>query len=171
MTQVKATTILSYQGNLTFEIIEDILLQFKKKIDTHNIETFIQKRLYSILVECLENTYRHNIIINNKPKHTQIELFIIRNPGNFEIKVGNYVKNDKIAPLIKKIELVNSFDKDGLNNLYRKSISRARISDKGGAGLGIIEIARNSKQNIKYELATKEGNYTFFTFLVSVNKL
>jgi len=171
MTQEKTTKILSYKGNLTFEIIEDLLFQFKEKIKPFDVEVFIQKRLYSILVECLENTYRHNSVVNSKSKHAQVELFLINNSDNFVIRVGNFISNNKISSLIKRIKLVNSLDKEGLNNLYRKSISKAMISDKGGAGLGIIEIARNSKQEIKYELMSNEKDFTFFNFLITINKI
>ncbi len=170
MTQEKTSIVLSYKGILAFKTIEEILLQFKIKLKPYNVEAFIQKRLYSILVECLENSYKHNIAVNNSSKHAQVELLLTNISDKFEIRVGNYINNNKVAPLIKRIKLVNSLDKDGLNNLYRKSISKAMISDKGGAGLGLIEIARNSKQPIKHELVSKEDNFTFFNILVSINK-
>lgn len=170
MTQEKTKIILAYRGNLTFETIEEILVQFKEKIDPFNIETLVQKRIYSILVECLENTYRHNIAIKKNQIHAPVELLVSTLGAFFEIRVGNYVNTAKVAPLTERIKEINSLDQNGLNNLYRESISKARISDKGGAGLGIIEIARNSRQKIAYEIASNEGNNTFFSFIVLVNK-
>jgi len=170
MIQKETTTILKYQGSLTFETIEEILVEYKKRIESFDVELVIRKRIYSILVECLENTYRHNIDVNNKPKHNSVELELYNSENGFEIKVGNYIRFDSLDSLLKRIKQVNSLSKEGLNKLYRESIAKARISDKGGAGLGIIEIARNSREIIKYELSAKEGDHAFFSFIVSVNK-
>lgn len=167
---MKETTILSFEGKITFEIIESILSQFKDKIDSYDVDMVINKRLYSILVECLENTYRHKIIINNSPKHPPIEFSLKLVDAFFKIEIGNYIKNKNTNALIEKINKVNALDRNGLNKLYRESISKARISDKGGAGLGIIEIARNSRQKMNYKLENAEGEHTFFKFIITVNK-
>ncbi len=170
MTQNKVTTILSYQGKLTFETIDEILVEFKKKIHPFDLKVVVQKRIYSILVECLENTYRHRISVNNSPKHAPVELSLIDAGDLFEIRVGNYIHNDRVDFLVDKIKSINKLDQNGLNMLYRESISKARISDKGGAGLGIIEIARNSRQKLKYEIEPKDNNHSFFSFIILINK-
>lgn len=170
MTQLRTTTILDYKGQLDFETIEEILSQFKEKIRPFNAELVVRKRIYSILVECLENTFKHKALKNNTPKHNPVELTLEDKDDKFEIKVGNYILENKLDVLLNKITMVNSLDRGNLNKLYRESISKARISDKGGAGLGIIEIARNSRQSIGYELSPNEGKHVFFNMVVHVNK-
>lgn len=170
MTQAKATTILSFKGKLSFETIEQLLNKFKEGIKPYHIDLVIEKRIYRILVECLENTYRHKINVNTSPKYHSIEFLLNDFNSSFQIEVGNYITKTNVKAIIDRIGEVNALDKEGLNKLYRESISKARISDKGGAGLGIIEIARNSRQKIKYKLSEEEGNTTFFTFVVTVNK-
>ncbi|MCK9208071.1 MAG: DUF6272 family protein, partial [Salinivirgaceae bacterium] len=54
--------------------------------------------------------------------------------------------------------------------LYRESIAKARISDKGGAGLGIIEIARNSRKQLKYFIHKEGIEFSFFIFEISLAK-
>lgn len=168
MTQNKEKTIISYQGVLTFDKIENILLQFKKEIRQFNTETVVQKRIFSVLVECLENIYRHNVVVNDTPKDIFVELVLIKKLNSFEVRVGNFINNEKVDSLIQKINLVNSMDRKGLNSLYRKSISKSKISEKGGAGLGIIEISRNSNNIIKYELSLKQNIFSFFKMSVLI---
>ena len=170
MTQEKETTILTFEGEMTFETIENLLAQYKDKIDSYGVDMVIHKRLYSILVECLENTYRHKILVNNSPKHPPIEFSLKSTEFFFKIEIGNYINKKNTGKLIEEINIVNTLDRNGLNKLYRDSISKARISEKGGAGLGIIEIARNSRQKINYKLETAEGDQTFFKFIITVNK-
>lgn len=170
MTQVKTTTILVYRGQLNYETIEEILSQYKEDIQPFDAEPVVRKRIYSILVECLENTFKHKALKKNGFKHSPVELYLKEKDDSFEIKIGNYIHESNIDVLVDKIAIVNSLDKDGLNKLYRESISKARISDKGGAGLGIIEIARNARQDIKYEISPAEANHVFFSMVIYVKK-
>lgn len=170
MTQTKSEVLLTHKGILSFDTIEAILHQYKKVIEPIKIDLVVQKRLYSILVECLENTYKHNSKINKNLTQDLVEFSLINNEQSFTIVVGNYIKKANLNDLTNKIELVNSLDQNGLNDLYKKSISKARISDKGGAGLGIIEIARNSRQKINYKIGKTEEDCIFFNFEIKLLK-
>jgi hypothetical protein len=75
-----------------------------------------------------------------------------------------------VQSLKSTIDAVNALNHDELNKLYRESIAVARISEKGGAGLGIIEIARNSRNALKYEFEEPEGNYSFFKLGIIIKK-
>jgi len=169
MTQ-KTTTILKYQGLLNFEKIEEILTQFNDVIRQYEVDEVIRRRIFSILVESLENTFRHNALIKSKTKHPSVEFILVDKSDEIEIRLGNYILNTNIAAFKEKIDGVNALDRNELNKLYRESIAKARISEKGGAGLGIIEIARNSRQLLKCEFDASEGEHTFFNLVISVKK-
>lgn len=168
MTQKSQKIIQTYNGNLTFDIIEEILQSSKIKLDQMDLELVIKKRVFAVLVECLENTYKHNIYQKSKHKHSQVELVLHEKEGNFIVSISNYVNKENLGTLTQKIDKVNSLDLPGLNQLYRASISKARISDKGGAGLGIIEIARNSRQKIKYNIIRENGSAIHFNLQVNI---
>lgn len=170
MTQSNVTNILRYQGSLNFEKIEEILTQFRQAIRPFDIDVVIRKRIFSILVECLENTFRHNVIISHHTKHHSVEFTLSEIGSMIEIELGNYVRNDNVQSLRATIDAVNALNQEELNKLYRESISVARISEKGGAGLGIIEIARNSRNELKYEFEEPEGNYSFFNLVITIKK-
>lgn len=170
MTRIASKKILEYKGELTFDIIEDILAKFKENMQDIDIELVIRKRLYSILVESLENTYRHNCEVNSTSNHQSVELQLITRSDAFELIIGNYLPNSKTDELAEKIDLINSLDLVGLNRLYRASISKARISDKGGAGLGLIEIARNSRQQISYRFDKEHDKYSYVELKINISK-
>lgn len=157
MTQSKNIKIYEYNGLLSFDIIEDILHESKSRLDELNYELVVKKRVYSVLVECLENTYKHNKQTRKNQDHEQVELVINNTENNFVINISNYVDKKNLSELTSKIEKVNSLNLPELNKHYLEAISKARISDKGGAGLGIIEIARNSRQKIMYNIINENG--------------
>ena len=162
MTGLDSINILKYSGKLTFEIIEELLEEFKRNLEAFELDLVIRKRLYAILVECLENTYRHTTAFDKLLNHQQVELVLNHDGNTFNLEIGNYIVNKNLGELVEKIDLVNSLDFVGLSRLYRSSISKARISDRGGAGLGIIEIARNSRQKIIYQVVKENNDFSFF---------
>ncbi len=170
MTQVSSKNIISFQGELTFENIESLLNSAKQELDALNLELVVQKRLYSILVESLENCVKHKIPIDFKRNHHPLEMNLQLYDNKFLITVCNYINQTNTELIAQKIDEVNSLNRDELNQLYRSSIAKARISDKGGAGLGIIEMARNSGQKINYKFVQEGPELVFFILELSLLK-
>ena len=72
-------------------------------------------------------------------------------------------------PALKKtLEHINSLDKEGLKDLYKEIIKNTTISDKGGAGLGFVDMARKSGQKLLYEFPEMSPDYHFFCLKVIV---
>jgi len=170
MFQVSAQNIISFQGELTFEIIESLLNRAKQELDSMKLDLVVQKRLYSILVESLENSVKHRITVGVNRNHYPLEMNLLLQNNQFLITVCNYIKQSNAELISQKIDEVNSLNRDGLNQLYRSSIAKARISDKGGAGLGIIEMARNSGQKINYKFIQEGSELVFFILELSLLK-
>lgn len=169
MTQVKSGIIYSYQGKLTFDIIENILTEFKSAKEIEALDLIFRKRIYSIMVECLENTYRHNVYKPRKLRHDVVELSVIKDNDIFIIEVGNYISVDKISTLKQKVEQVNKLNREEISKLYRTCITKASISEKGGAGLGIIEIARNSRNRIEYHITNEDKEVSYLELKIVVS--
>lgn len=168
MTQINRQIIHSYKGVLTFDIIEEILQKSKVGLDKLSLDLVVKKRVYTVLVECLENTFKHYHKDKIASKHNQVELILEKIPNNFTISISNYVNKGNLDILTTKIKKVNSLQLNELNQLYRESISKAKISDKGGAGLGIIEIARNSRKKIDYNVIKETGSAYYVNLQVKV---
>ena len=53
--------------------------------------------------------------------------------------------------------------------MYKRQIKDGRLSEKGGAGLGLIDIARKTGETLNYQfLPLDEDNY-FFILKVEIN--
>ena len=59
--------------------------------------------------------------------------------------------------------------KNGLKQMYKKQINEGKISSRGGAGLGLIDIARKSGQKLKYQFLDLNNNYYFFILEIEVD--
>jgi hypothetical protein len=60
------------------------------------------------------------------------------------------VPNSEVGPLINTIQELNFANQEELTKLYKDQLKHGKLSREGDAGLGLIEIARKSTENIKF---------------------
>lgn len=167
--------IVSFKGLVTSDLLSSVLKIIESKLDYSEESVKTRKKVYSILVECLQNLYHHNedeIIKIDGQSEQQIKnssILCISNPDDYyEINTGNYIKNSKAKELEQKISNINSLEKDELRELYKTVLSKGQLSSKGTAGLGLIDIARKSGNKLEYSFMPISENYSFFCLQVKI---
>ena len=147
--------MLSFKGLVTSELLSSVLQIMESKMEHIEESPKIRKKVYNVLVECLQNLYHH--IDPDNPKsgdflESESALFMIsRNVDSYEIKTGNYIPAEQVSSLREKLELINSMTKEELKEYYKLVLSGGELSEKGTAGLGMIDIARKSGNKLEYE--------------------
>jgi len=66
------------------------------------------------------------------------------------------------------LERVNNLSKEELNQLYKQKIKEGRLSEKGGAGLGFIDIARKTGQKLVYSFLKIDEEKSFFVLTTTI---
>ena len=146
--------IMSFMGELTHQVTTSLLKNLKDDMHSSNIDIVTQKRLYGIIVECLDNISKHWAALDIEKLLGRISppIFMLSKSDNFYfIVTGNHVANKEVDALIKKIELVNALDKKGLQDYYRQTLAEETLLESDNAGLGIIDIALKSGNKLEYE--------------------
>lgn len=157
-----------YRGNVNSAIAENILSLAENNIGQSREKILIRKRIYFIMVECLQNITRHQEKITDR-KNENEGLFIMRKKTYaYYITSGNLVKNDTIESLKAKIEKINNLDAESLKEYSRQILDNGTFSSKGGAGLGLIEMARKSGRKFRYEFVKLDDEYSFFYLHLSI---
>ncbi|MES2284219.1 MAG: SiaB family protein kinase [Bacteroidota bacterium] len=156
---------LIYMGEFDDEITETLIRTNIASIDEPEI---LKKKLSFLMVECFQNIIRHadkpEIInaTNNKPK-----MFLVRNIENvFYITTTNLVENSKSTNLTSKIKSINKFTKEELKADYLDVLANTGFSEKGGGGLGLIEMARKSDSKLEFDF--EYINYFFSNFFMQL---
>ena len=99
----------------------------------------------------------------NKQNKAEVDYsFLLKNADNYTITAGNIIKNVNITTLKNLLETINATDKEGLKELYKTQIREGRMSEKGGAGLGLIDIARKSGNQLEYYFIDINTDFSFF---------
>ena len=122
--------------------------------------------MYRIIVECLENSHRHSLEIENRLRPS---LFvIIKEMHHYQIISGNYINNDQVASIKNKLDEINKMSPAILKEKYREILINGKITEKGGAGLGIFDIAIKSGSPLEYDFFPGEKNSSLYVLKVKV---
>ena len=162
--------ILEYKVHLTFSTIGMLLTMLKHKMVQDGIKIGVYKRIMSVMIEALENVYKNFDSYQSSPiirKNFLPEFQLKRNDARYYISVSNPVKNADTEKLAHRLDLVNSKSPDELRILYRQTITDGKFSEKGGAGLGIIEIAKISGNPLQYSFTPIDQDYSFYTLKIT----
>jgi hypothetical protein len=157
-----------YRGYFTHNITKKILVLADTNIQKAVARATIQKRIYYIMVEGLQNITRHQDEVNYETDKYPGIFAIQKRKKKYFVTTGNLVLNDKIPSLKEKIAKINSLEKDELKKFHKEVLSTGIMSDKGGAGLGLIEMARKSDNKLisSFELVNEEYSYFYLQTLV-----
>jgi hypothetical protein len=167
--------LLSFKGVFTSDLLTSILQIMESKLSYLEESPKIKKKVFNVLVECLQNLYHHiesGVMIQDGDELTDGRsalLMIARIDGVFYIRTGNYILNDVSDELEQRIKKINSLEKEGLKLYYQEVLSDGIRSEKGTAGLGMIDIARKSGNKLDYEFLDVGTNYSFFCLNVKID--
>lgn len=151
-----------FRGNFTPEIVKIILDLAKVTLENLSDAIKIKKKIYYIAGESLQNIARHHSEYF-KESPDKFSLFAIhKKKSKFYITTGNVIKADDIEPLKNRIEKINSLERNALRSFLRSMRSSREISPKGGAGVGLIEIAKRSGNKLEYDFKEINDQYSYF---------
>ena len=166
----KGNIMLSFKGEVTSDLLTSILQIMESKMETLEEPPKIKKKVYNILVECLQNLYHHLDDDDFKTKiNEKSALFMIRKEeGEYSIMTGNFIASENVDMMKTRLDRINEMDKDELKVYYKEVLNNGEMSAKGGGGLGMIDIARKSGKKLEYNFAPIDDSYSFFSLNIKV---
>lgn len=151
-----------YRGMFTQNLTRKILSLAESNLQRFVDKGSLQNRIYFIMVEGLQNVTRHQEeTLDQTTDHSGI--FAIQKKGNrYFITTGNTIVNSKVESLKQRLEKVNNLDREELKKLHREILSTGELSEKGGAGLGLIEMARRSGNRLLFDFEYIDLYWSYF---------
>lgn len=166
--------LLSFKGNVTSDLLTSILSIIESKLEGMEEAPKVKKKVYNVLVECLQNLYHHMDQVPNvkgDEHNDRSAMFLIGKVGDeYQIITGNYMYSENVEGLKARIDHVNSLDKEELKAFYKETLNNGLMSEKGGGGLGIIDIAKKSGQKLGYGFMKVDDKHSFFTLTIKVGQ-
>jgi len=163
---------LVYEGEITHQITKAFtsLTETNMQLDEESHST--QKKVFHVMVECLQNVGKHADCLDSLDgvKDGRGIFILCRNDEEYTITTGNVLVKSKVSEMIDVLDKINSLDKDGLKQLYKQQIKEGRLSNKGGAGLGFIDIAKKTGNILHYNFLSINDEYSFFVLTSTITR-
>lgn len=125
----------------------------------------VRNRLAYVMVEAFQNVVRHGVALDATSKGTML----LRDCGNgFEVVTTNQVGAEDGTKLRAAMEHLAGLGKDELKSLFLERLQGNKVSERGGAGLGLIEMARRSNAGLRHTITANDGAEGAFGLAVSI---
>ncbi|MBR4440754.1 MAG: SiaB family protein kinase [Bacteroidales bacterium] len=139
---------IALKGDFDRSAVNQMLMMAESNIAQLDSELKIQSKVYHIMVEMMQNISKH-AIAEQTGEHNGIFSFG-KNQDNYSLTASNYVENNQVDIIAQYIDQLNTKDHSQLNEYYRQVLRNGHDDMNMASGLGLIDIARESKDGIKY---------------------
>jgi len=159
-----------YIGKFDQKIVTFFPALLEAQMEENSENKKIKKRVFHTLVEILQNLQRHSDSITQYNVKKSSGVFMIGKKDKiYYIITSNKVVSETIPSLVKAIETVNNSTVEELREMYKKQLRDGNLSKKGGAGLGLIDIARKTEEKLDYLFIPIDNNLNYFVLKAEID--
>ncbi len=161
---------LNLSGPLSQNLMVEMGGLMKTKMKLEGSDSTTIRRAFSVLVEL-----NHNIIHYSAEKGVESSgirincrngcgiLSVGREDDHYFLLSGNLIENRRVEKLRNHLTRLQNMSKDELKKEYHNQRKSSPDKDSKGAGLGLIEMARNACQPLEFKFKKIDDSLTFFT--------
>ncbi|MGP1461342.1 MAG: SiaB family protein kinase [Bacteroides sp.] len=160
---------LVYFGEFSHEITKMFTSMAETDMEKNSEERSVQRRVYHVMVETLQNMNKHSDDLKDEASVGGGMFIIGKKNDVYYVITSNKVKREHKENLEMALNTVNNATLEELKDMYKKQIKEGRISEKGGAGLGLIDIARKTEEPLEYQFLQLDQDSFFFILKVEIN--
>jgi hypothetical protein len=161
---------LIWSGHISPDVGKEVLFFTETKLIEDEIESGLRKRVFGILVEILENVARYSAERAHEKEFGMPVAIIRYDDGVYSLTTGNLLPAENADRLREKLELINSYNREGLAELLKESL-RMEASGSGSTGnLGLIDIAMKSSDKLVFSFENINDLFSYYTLTVKVEE-
>ena len=161
--------VLIYLGKFDHNVTQMFSILTGQETDLNQETKDLKRRLNHAVIEVLQNMTKHSTDLYNEFKFGLGMFMLGKEDENYIIYTANKIPNDHLKELTQAIDYVNSYDYNELRKIYKEQLKDGKLSEKGGAGLGLIDIARKSGNKLEYHIKPTGTDSDYFIFKVRVS--
>jgi hypothetical protein len=160
--------VFNYSGFVTEDILTSIGRALRDKLALEGAERRTAQRLFSIFVEQMQNIIRYSA--ETADKNTDLDLPDLRYgllsvgevDGRYFISCCNLVESSDAARLNEALTEISNMDRDELKKAYKQTLRSGPPPGSKGAGIGFIEIARQTTHGFEFGFKELPDDKSYF---------
>ncbi len=158
--------MFAYRGEVTGDNSVGLLTLLEREMEFSDFSLLGRKRLFMFVLENLQNITRHGV-----SKSEEITSLVVYNKtaDGYTVSTGNALKKSEVKGLKSNLEKINNLDPDKIRDVYRTMLQDTKIGTKGGAGLGLMEMARKTGNRLDYDFLPIDDKYSYFILSKTVD--
>ncbi|MBU2018269.1 MAG: hypothetical protein KJ941_01375 [Bacteroidetes bacterium] len=125
-------------GILNEDKIHEFALEVEKYLFELNLTKTAIKRTFLVVIEGLQNILRHGHFLEDKPKVGG--CLVVENEGTIEVFCMNNIRANEKSNIELIIKEINNLSPEELKANYIDELSTGNMSERNGAGLGLMTI-------------------------------
>jgi len=168
----KERLILAYQGDVSQELTKAFSALATDSLNKEHEDENVKRRVFHVIIEALQNLSKHSYdAATGDPAAPGTGLLLLAKLDDcYLLTTGNAVLKEKKVELEGMLNHINSLTDEELKDYYKKQLRENRLSDKGGAGLGFIDMAKKTKSKIPFQFINISDKMEFFIYQVIIKK-
>lgn len=158
--------ILFYQGNYEEAPSHSIISIVEKNLSILIKKNTVKGLIY-LIIEALQNIERYSAHVLSSEDFS----FVYSDGKFFHIFTQNMIRNDKMGGLKERLDAIVTQGKEELDATY-KAVLTSDVRTEKGAGLGLIDMARKSRNALFYSFDKKTEEYSTYSlgFAIPLDK-
>lgn len=161
-------TVFSYLGKLSDNEFDSVLSHIEKVLITNIDSKSSVKKIFNILIESTQNL--HSYLNDQVYLREKDNVIVVVKECNeyYVVTTGNCLLNSEVSVIKSRIDLINTLSKKEVKELYRGILDVGAFGQSGGAGLGLVDLARRSDNKLTYNFKEIDDKFAFFTLEIKV---
>jgi hypothetical protein len=165
---MKERLMFVYRGVVTNENSISMLSLLEKEMENSEFGYVGRKRLFMFVLESLQNVCRHS----DKTLYADRSLVVYSKTGSgYTVTTGNVLPSASVKDLKDKLDEINNLQPDEIKKVYRQMLTNSELSNKGGAGLGLIEMAKKTGNKLDYDFVPLDDQFSYFILSKTVDSM
>jgi hypothetical protein len=162
----KERLLFVYRGDVTEKNSLPLLTLLENEMKDDSFGFVGQKRLFMFVLESLQNIAKHG----NHDRYRDMSLVAYSKTNDgYTITTGNIIANNHINSLQNRLVEVSRLNPEETKSLYRQILSNPGFSNKGGAGLGLIEMAVKTGNKLDFDFVPVTNDHSYFILSKTVD--
>ena len=160
---------LVYVGKFSHTITKVFTALTEDETEEQNESKKVKRTLHHTMIEVLQNMTKHSENMFHDIKIGKGLFMLGKKNDAYHIITANLVDAKQEEMLKDSIDELNAATPEELKAMYKKQLREGRISGKGGAGLGLIDITRKTQNPLDYMFFPADEENKYFVLKVKVD--
>jgi Family of unknown function (DUF6272) len=163
---LSSQVVLAHYGGFCSNTTDGLIKVFENTLIGQGKKRSYVKRFCNLFIEVAQNMCIHGARDNDG--FYQAFMIIVKNNDHYTIHSGNLILTHDITRLNRKFGEIENLSQDDLHRLYIETLSNDQYSTKGGAGLGLLTIARKSEGQFSHQIVDLDSHFAYLSVEINV---